>query len=73
MPTLDLPPNFPLQNFLTKVSSADGMYSSSAHYVAVGLSAMKIFKYAIAEGFIRPKGLRSILDLPCGVTTQPCS
>ena len=69
MPTLALPPNFPLQNFLTEVSSADAMYAmnlSCEHYVGVGLSALKIFEYAITEGFIRPDGLQSILDLPCG-------
>src|ERR1700730_6136748 len=64
MPTLELPQDFPLQNFLTEVSSADGLYASN--YVSVGLSAMKIFEYAITEGFTRPEGLRNILDLPCG-------
>jgi SAM-dependent methyltransferase len=66
MPTLALPPDFPLQNFVTSVSLNDGLYVSSEHYVAVGLSAMKIFEYAITEAFTRPDGLRNILDLPCG-------
>lgn len=69
MPTLALPPNFPLQNFLTEVSPADAMYAvdlSSEHYIGVGLSALKIFEYAIIEGFTRRDKLRSILDLPCG-------
>src|SRR5437016_1497182 len=78
MPTLKLPPDFPLKNFLTEVSAADAMFSldkthgglddvqAGLHYISVGLSALKIFEYAITEGFIPSSGLRSILDLPCG-------
>jgi SAM-dependent methyltransferase len=78
MPTLQLPPDFALINFLTDVSSADAMYSvdkthgglddvqAGLHYISVGLSALKIFEYAITEGFMPLSGLRSILDLPCG-------
>ena len=78
MPTLELPPDFPLTNFLTEVSSADAMFlldkthggmgdiEAGHHYVSVGLSALQIFEYAIMEDFISSSGLRSILDLPCG-------
>jgi SAM-dependent methyltransferase len=78
MPTLELPPHFPLTSFLTDVSSADAMFSldkthgglddvqAGAHYISVGLSALKIFEYAITEGFTPASGLKSILDLPCG-------
>jgi SAM-dependent methyltransferase len=43
------------------------MYSASPNnYLEIGLGAIKIFDYAINEGFIRPDGPRNILDLPCG-------
>lgn len=69
MKSVALPSNFLLPNFLREISSGDTMYDAPEtpeHYVAVGLSALKIFEYAITEGFTRPEGLRSILDLPCG-------
>jgi SAM-dependent methyltransferase len=66
MPILELGKTFPLQNLLTEVSPNDSMFDSPAHYVNVGLSALKVFQYAIDQGFTRPDGLRKILDLPCG-------
>src|ERR1700730_4571853 len=66
MPTLELDVSFPLRNFLTEVSPNDTMFDESAHYINVGLSALKLLEYAIARHFIRPGGPRTILDLPCG-------
>jgi SAM-dependent methyltransferase len=69
MPTLEIPANFPLKHFLRDVSPNDAMFNvahSSEHYIGVGLSALNIFEYAIAQDFMRPENLQNILDLPCG-------
>ena len=66
MPTLELDVAFPLRNLLTEISPNDTMYDSSAHYVNVGLSVLKVLEYAIARQLIAPEGPRTILDLPCG-------
>ena len=66
MKSLRLPRNFPLSGCMTEISPGDTMYVTSEHYVSVGLSALKIFEWAITEGFTRSEGLRTILDLPCG-------
>jgi SAM-dependent methyltransferase len=66
MPTLQLNEVFPLGNFLTEVSPNDAMFDSSAHYLNVGLSALKVLEHAIAKELTFPGGPRTILDLPCG-------
>jgi SAM-dependent methyltransferase len=66
MPVLDLERTFPLKHFDTDVSPNDAMFDTSAHYVRVGLSALRLIEYAIRHGFTRPSGLQAILDLPCG-------
>jgi Methyltransferase domain len=66
MPTLELDVTYPLRNLLTEISPNDTMFDSSAHYVNVGLSALKVLEYAIARQLIAPEGPRTILDLPCG-------
>jgi SAM-dependent methyltransferase len=67
MLTLTLPPDFPLRNFLPEIAPGDQMFAgNSEHYLAVGVSAMRIFEYAVSEGFTPEQGPRNILDLPCG-------
>jgi len=66
MPTLELDVTFPLRNFLTEISPNDAMFDNSAHYVNVGLSALRVLEYAIARQLIAPSGPQRILDLPCG-------
>lgn len=61
MPTLTLPPGFPFPGMGTEISPQDTMFDGShAHYLSVGLSALRIIETAIAD---TP---RRILDLPSG-------
>ena len=66
MPVLDLGTSFPLNNFITEVSSNDAMFDTSEHYLRAGLSALNIIEYAIDYGIMGADNGRTILDLPCG-------
>jgi SAM-dependent methyltransferase len=63
MPMLDPPPDFGFPGMVRDIAPKDAMFDGdSAHYLGVGLSALKAIEAAL-EGSAPP---RRILDLPCG-------